>query len=126
MVVDYNDLSKMSVIYTDKVRGGTNGYHTPTQYVNEAGEILQMVSGANADSKNEVHIVKIKNGEYDETFDYNLSTKLGKESKSNGWFYAGNGIGHIYIFDVNSEGKDGTKGASITGTGADQYYIGIY
>lgn len=202
LVVDYNDLSKTSVIYTDKVKGATNGYRTPTQHVNEAGEILQMVSGVNpVTGKNEVHIVKIKNGQYDESFDYNLSSNLGKEAKSNGWFYAGNGIGyipyedlskdqiqigvdpsgnpsysamwklarmdfnkgtvvdlnvpddlwltqyqnapvrngklyialspvgtdgHVYIFDVNSESKDGTKGASITGTGADQYYIGIY
>ncbi|MEA4916853.1 hypothetical protein [Proteiniphilum sp.] len=202
LIIDYNDLSKTSVIYTDKVKGATNGYRTPTQHVNEAGEILQMVSGVNPDTKkNEVHIVKIKNGQYDEMFDYNLSTKLGKESSSNGWFYAGNGIGyipyedltadkiqmgvnpsgeptysamwkfarmdfnkgtvvdlnvpddlwltqyqnapvrngklyialspvgkdgHVYIFDVKSESKDGTKGASITGTGADQYFIGIY
>ncbi len=202
LVIDYGDLSKTSVIYTDKVKGATNGYRTPTQHVNEAGEILQMVSGVNpATGKNEVHIVKIKNGEYDEGFDYNLSEKIGKESKSNGWFYAGNGIGyipyedltkeqiqigvnpdgeptysamwklarmdfnkgtvvdltvpddlwltqyqnapirdgkfyialspvgkegHVYIFDVNSESKEGTKGATITGTGADQYYIGIY
>lgn len=34
--------------------------------------------------------------------------------------------GNVYIFDVNSESKDGVKGASITGTGADQFYIGIY
>jgi hypothetical protein len=202
LVVDYSDLSKTSVITTDRVKGATNGYRTPTQHVNEAGEILQMVSGVNpATGKNEVHIVKIKNGQYDASFDYNLSEKMNKESASNGWFYAGNGIGyipyedrteeqiqigvnpsgepsysamwklarmdfnkgtvvdlnvpadlwltqyqnapvrngkfyialspvgkdgHVYIFDVNSESKDGTRGASITGTGADQYFIGIY
>lgn len=202
LLVDYNDLSKTALISTDKVQGATNGYRTPTQHSNEAGEILQMVSGVNPSTgKNEVHIVKIKDGQYVETFDFNLSEKLGKESKSNGWFYAGNGIGyipyedltkdqiqigvnpsgepsyssmwkfarmdfnkgtvvdlnvpddlwltqyqnapvrnnklyialspigtdgHIYIFDVNSESPNGTKGASITGTGADQYYIGIY
>lgn len=202
LVVDYNDLSKTSVITTDRVTGATNGYRTPTQHVNEAGEILQMVSGLNLETnKYEVNILKIKNGQYVESFDYNLSSKLGKESKSNGWFYAGNGIGyipyedltqeqiqigvnpsgeptyssmwklarmdfnkgtvvdlnvpddlwltqyqnapvrdgklyialspigkdgHVYIFDVDSESKEGTKGASITGTGADQYFIGIY
>lgn len=201
LIVDYNDLSQTSVIFTDKVRGATNGYRTPTQHVNEEGEILQMVSGVNAAGENEVHIVKIKNGQYDESFDYNLRQKLNKQSRSNGWFYAGNGIGyipyedltkpqieigvdpngnptksamwkfarmdfkkgtvvdlnvpddlwltqyqnapvrdgklyialspvgkdgHVYIFDVDSESKDGTKGATITGTGADQYFIGIY
>jgi len=34
--------------------------------------------------------------------------------------------GHVYIFDVDSESKEGTRGATITGTGADQYFIGIY
>lgn len=203
LVVDYNDLSQTSVITTDKVRGNTNGYRTPTQHVNEAGEILQMVSGGvnPTTGENEVHIVKIKNGQYDESFDFNFSDILGKESKSNGWFYAGNGIGyipyedltqdlvqigvnpqgeptysapwkfarvdfnkgtvidlnvpddlwltqyqnapvrdgklyialspvgkdgHVYIFDVDSESKEGTRGATITGTGADQYFIGIY
>jgi hypothetical protein len=201
LVVDYSDLGQTSVITTDRVTGATNGYRTPTQHVNEAGEILQMVSGVNAQTgKNEVHIVKIKNGQY-LTFDYNLSAKLEKESASNGWFYAGNGIGyipyedrteeqiqigvtpngdpsyssvwklarmdfnkgtvvdlvvpdnlwltqyqsapvrngkfyialspvgkdgHVYIFDVNSESPEGTLGATLTDTGADQYYIGIY
>jgi hypothetical protein len=202
LVVDYNDLSSVEVIYTDKVGGSTNGYRTPTQHVNEQREILQMVSGGvNADGENEVHIVKLKNGQYDESFDFNLSEKLGKPSNSNGWFYAGNGIGYIpyedltkdkvqtgvdpqglptesspwglarmdfnngtvvdlnvpddlwltqyqnapvrdgkiyfalspigvdgniYIFDVNSESKNGVKGATVTGTGSDQYFIGIY
>lgn len=202
LVVDYNDLSNATVITTDKVKGGTNGYRTPTQHVNEAGEILQMVSGVNPETeKNEVHIVKIKDGQYDESFDFNLSEKLNKESKSNGWFYAKNGIGyipyedmttpskvigvdpqgrettshmwklarmdfnngtvvdlnvpddlwltqyqnapvrgnklyialapigkegHVYIYDVSSTDPDGTKGATLTGTGADQYFIGIY
>lgn len=203
LVVDYSNLSQTSVITTDKGRGATNGYRTPTQHVNEAGEILQMVSGGvnPTTSKNEVHILKIKDGQYVESFDFNFSCILGKESKSNGWFYAGNGIGYIpyedltqdlvqigvnpqgepsysapwkfarvdfnkgtvvdlnvpddlwltqyqnapvrdgklyialspvgtdgnvYIFDVNSESPNGTIGASITGTGADQYYIGIY
>ena len=202
LVVDYSDLSKTSVITTNKVTGATNGYRTPTQHVNEAGEILQMVSGTNATSgKKEVHIVKIKDGAYVDNFDFNLSDKLGKEASSNGFFYAGGGIayipyedlskdqiqigvnpqgepsysaewkfarmdfdkgtaldlnvpdglwlnqyqnapvrngklyvalspigkeGHVYIFDVNSESAEGTKGASLVGTGADQYYIGIY
>lgn len=196
LIVNYSDLSDASIISTDKVSGSTNGYRTPTQHKNEAGEIFQMVSG-----NDEVHIVKIKDGKYDESFDYNLSKLLNKPADSNGWFYAGNGIGyipyedlttpskvvgvdpngketkscmwklakmdlnkgtvvdlnvpddlwltqyqtsvvrdgifyialspigkdgHIYMFNVNSDSKDATLGASITGTGVDQYYIGIY
>lgn len=196
LVIDYPTLTNATTISTTAVKGSTNGYRTPTQHKNEAGEILQMVSGGD-----EVHIVKIKNGEYDSSFDFNLSKLLNKPTKSNGWFYVGNGIGYIpyedlskdkiqigvdpngnptysamwklarmdfnkgtvvdlnvpddlwltqyqtsvardgifyialspigkngniYMFDVNSASPNGTLGASITGTGADQYYIGIY
>lgn len=195
-VIDYPTLTNATAISTNQVKGATNGYRTPTQHKNEAGEILQMVSGSN-----EVHIVKIKNGQYDSSFDFDLSKLLGKPAASNGWFYVGNGIGYIpyedlskeqiqigvnpqgepsysamwklarmdfnkgtvvdlnvpddlwltqyqtsvvrdgifyialspvgnngniYMFDVTSESTNGTLGAAITGTGADQYYIGIY
>ena len=196
LVIDYPSLTNATAISTTDVKGATNGYRTPTQHVNEAGEILQLVSG-----NNEVHIVKIKDGEYVTSFDYDLSSLLDKPAASNGWFYAGNGIGYfpyedlsrdripigvnpqgeptysamwklarmdfnkgtvldlnvpdnlwltqyqssvvrdgifyialspvgsngnIYMFDVDSESPNGTPGAGITGTGADQYYIGIY
>lgn len=196
LVIDYPSLTNATAISTDRVKGATNGYRTPTQHVNESGEILQMVSG-----NNEVHIVKIRNGQYDASFDFDLSRLLGKGTRSNGFFYAGNGIayipyedlskeqvqigvnpsgepsyssmwklarmdfnkgtvvdlnvpddlwltqyqnavvrdgilyialspvgknGNIYMFDITSESPDGALGASITGTGADQYYIGIY
>ena len=196
LVMDYPSLTNATAISTASVKGATNGYRTPTQYVNESGEILQMVSG-----NNEVHIVKIKDGQYDTSFDFNLSGLLGKPAASNGFFYAGGGIayipyedkskdqiqigvnpqgepsyssmwklarmdfnkgtavdlnvpddlwltqyqasvvrdgvfyialspigknGNIYMFNVDSESANGTLGASITGTGADQYYIGIY
>lgn len=196
LVVDYSSLTNVTAISTTHVRGATNGYRTPTQHMNEAGEILQMVSG-----NNEVHIAKIKNGQYDTSYDFDLSKLLGKPTASNGFFYVGDGIayipyedlskeqiqigvnpsgepsyssmwklarmdfnkgtavdlnvpddlwltqyqnapvrdgklyialspvgknGNIYIFDTKSDSADGTLGASITGTGADQYYIGIY
>jgi hypothetical protein len=195
LVLDYPSLANATVVMTEHVAGATNGYRTPTQHINEAGEILQMVSG-----NNEVHIVKLVNGQYT-SFDFNLSAKIGKPAASNGFFYAGNGIayipyedlskeriqigvdpqgnpsyssmwklarmdlgkgtavdlnvpddlwlqqyqnsvvrngifyialspvgvdGNIYMFDVDSESPDATLGASITGTGSEQYYIGIY
>jgi len=202
LVIDYPTLTNATAISTTHVQGSTNGYRTPTQHVNEAGEILQMVSGVNvATGENEVHIIKIKNGQYDTSFDFNLSKLINKQAASNGFFYARNGIayipyedltqeqikigvnpqgepsyssmwklarmdfndmtavdlnvpddlwlqqyqsavvkdgyfhialspvgknGNIYMFDVNSKSKDGKLGATLTDTGADQYYIGIY
>ena len=90
LVIDYPTLTNATVIETNHVVGATNGYRTPTQHVNEAGDILQLVS-----ANGETNIVKIKNGAYDKTYKYSLSTLLGRKTDSNGWFYAGNGIGYI-------------------------------
>jgi hypothetical protein len=195
LVLDYPTLSNPKIIAAYDDFGATNGYRTSTQYVDEEGDILQLTSG-----NEEVHILKIRNGEYVE-YDFDLSEKLGKPANSNGWFYAGNGIGYvpyedlskdkvqvgvnpqgeptysamwklarvdlvngtvvdlnvpdnlwltqyqasavrdgifyialspigvdgnIYMFDVDSESPDGQTGARLAGTGADQYYIGIY
>src|SRR5690606_7119400 len=71
---------------------------TPTQHVNEAGEILQMVSNGT-----DLNIVKIKNGQYDETFKYSVSGLLGRDASSNGWFYVGNGIGYLPYEKIGDE-----------------------
>lgn len=201
LVVDKANLNNASVIYTDKVRGATNGYRTPTQHVMEDGSIIQLVSGMQDNARSEVHLVRLSGGKYDESVDVNLSKLLGKPTRSDGFFYAGNGIayvpyedqsleriqigvdpdgkptmsapwklarvdlrsgtaidlnvpdnlwlrqyqnavvrdgvfyialapiakqGHIYMFDVNSTSPTGRQGANLEGTGADQYFIGIY
>lgn len=87
LVMDYPTLANATVITRDDVAGSTNGYRTPTQHVNEAGEILQMVS-----ANGKTHIVKIRNGEYDTSSKFSLNEQLGRETSSNGFFYAGNGI----------------------------------
>lgn len=90
LVLDYPNLTNATVIETAHVTGATNGYRTPTQHVDESGDILQLVSAGG-----ETNIVKIENGQYNTTFKYNLSERLGRETSSNGWFYAGNGIGYV-------------------------------
>ena len=90
LVIDYPALENAAVIQTSLAKGATNGYRTPTQHVNEAGEILQMVS-----NNGETSIIKIVNGQYHSTFKYDLHTLLGRQTSSNGWFYVGNGIGYI-------------------------------
>ncbi len=195
LVLDYPSLTNPQVIAAAEDLGATNGYRTSTLYVDESGDILQLTSGSE-----EVHILKIRNGEYVD-YDFDFSDKLGKPVNSNGWFYAGNGIGYVpyedlskdkiqvgvnpqgeptysamwklarvdlnnetvvdlnvpdnlwltqyqasavrdgifyialspigvdgnvYMFEVDSESPDGQTGARLRGTGADQYYIGVY
>ncbi|MEK6493190.1 hypothetical protein [Myroides odoratimimus] len=91
LVVDKNNLSKTDVITTEHVVGSTNGYRTPTLYVNNNKEVLQMVNGAD-----KTYIAKIKDGRYDTTFKFDLGSALGgKKVSSNGWFYVGDGIGYM-------------------------------
>lgn len=86
LVLDYPALTNATVITRDDVAGATNGYRTPTQHINEAGEILQLVSAGG-----KTYIVKIVNGQYT-SYKFDLSDKLGRQTASNGFFYAGNGI----------------------------------
>jgi hypothetical protein len=100
LVIDYPSLSNPTIIETTLATGSTNGYRTPTQQVNEAGEVYQMVSnGGNTlgagGSNAEVSIVKIVNGQYDPTYKYSLNGLLGNPTTSNGFFYVGNGIAYI-------------------------------
>jgi len=101
-VIDYPSLTNPTVITTDLASGSTNGYRIPTQQVNEAGEIYQLISnGGNTGGEkvpaeeSQASIVKIKNGKYDDTYKYSLDELLGKPASSQGFFYAGNGIAYI-------------------------------
>jgi len=98
LVLDYPSLTNATAIETTLAKGATNGYRTPTQHVNEAGEILQMVS----DGK-DLNILKIVNGKYHTSYKFSVSGLLGKEASSNGWFYAGNGIGYIPYEKIGEE-----------------------
>lgn len=89
LVMDYPSLTNATVIETTLAIGATNGYRTPTQQVNEQGEVYQMVSGGDQTS-----ILKMVNGQYTK-YKYSLNELLGKPTKSNGFFYAGNGIAYI-------------------------------
>lgn len=92
-VVDYPSLANPTVIETTLATGSTNGYRTPTQQVNEKGEVLQMVNKRSGSTA----IVKLVNGKYDDSFVFKLDEALGRPGKtsSNGFFYAGNGIAYM-------------------------------
>lgn len=101
-VIDYPSLSNPTVIETNLASGSTNGYRTPTQQVNESGEIYQLISnggntgGVSVAAKDcKVSIVKIVNGKYDTTYKYSLDGLLKNPAASQGFFYAGNGIAYI-------------------------------
>lgn len=93
LVVDYPSLQNATVIETTVATGSTNGYRTPTQQVNENGEIYQLVNSRSGKTS----IVKLVNGAYDSSFRFSLDEALGRPGKtsSNGFFYAGKGIAYM-------------------------------
>lgn len=95
IVVDYPSLTNPKVITSTVAQGSTYGYRTPVAHADEKGDIYQ-IAGSPA------YILKIKNNDYDNSFVFNLSEKLGLgiQVASNGWFYTGNGIGYVPFYDT--------------------------
>ncbi|MDG1804746.1 hypothetical protein [Flavicella sp.] len=93
LVLDYPTLTNPKIIATDMAQGATNGYRTPVAYTDDLGDVYQIISVP--DNNYDTHILKISNGDYDASYDFNLSDLLGFNVASNGWFYVGNGIGYV-------------------------------
>lgn len=101
IVVDYPSLTNPKIIKSAIANGSSYGYRTPVAHVDEKGDIYQ-IAGAPS------FILKIKDEDYDNSFVFSLSEKLGLgiQVASNGWFYVGNGIGYVPYYDMakgNSE-----------------------
>lgn len=121
IVLDYPSLTNPRIISTDIAKGGTNGYRTPVSYLDEQGDVYQLTSAP--DKNYDTHILKISDGDYDESFVFNLSEKLGFNVASNGWFYAGNGIG--YVPYANTDESDNWFSDSVWGVARVDLYSGI-
>lgn len=95
LVLDYPSLENPRIISTNVngARGATNGYRTSVSYEDERGDVYQITTVP--DNTFETHILKITNGDYDDNYSLNVSSLLGENTISNGWFYVGNGIGYV-------------------------------
>lgn len=111
LVLDYPSLTNPQIISTDIAKGATNGYRTPVSHVDEQGDVYQVISVP--DNNYDTYILKISNGDYDESYSFNLSDLLGFNVATNGWFYAGNGIG--YVPYANTDESDEWFSGSVWG-----------
>ena len=95
LVVDYPSLTNPEIITTtvEGAKGATNAYRAPASHVDENGDIYQIITVP--DNTYDTFILRIRNGDYDESYSLNLDELLGENTISNGWFYAGNGIGYV-------------------------------
>ena len=105
LVADYPSLKNPKIITTTVggAKGNTNGYRTPVAHLDEKGEVYQIISVS--DKKDDCHILKIANGKYDESYDFNLSKLLGFQATANGWFYVGKGIGYVPYANMDAAQK---------------------
>lgn len=96
LVVDFPSLTNPSRISTNAngVHGATNGYRTPVNHADENGNVFQTTT-----SSGKIFMLKISNGNYDNSYNFDISAALGHGAQTNGWFYVGNGIGYMPYFN---------------------------
>ena len=108
LVLDYPSLENPQIIYSDYATGEAYGYRTAPYFVYE-GSVYH-------NSTNETKILKITNGKYDNSYEFDLAKALGMNKVgASGMFYTGNGIAYINFYDAE-------KGSS---WGANNKYWGI-
>lgn len=104
IVYDYPSFTNPKTISTNASAGSVAGYRTRASFKDEKGDIYQWnlrsqqwASNPGDIAKTPVVFVKIKNGEYDNTYSFNISEKFAEPvSIWNAW-YAGNGIAYANV-----------------------------
>ncbi|QXP74493.1 hypothetical protein H0I31_08040 [Tenacibaculum sp. AHE15PA] len=109
LVVDYPSLKNPVLLESEVAKGSTYGYRAPVYHVDEKGDIYHLTS-------NPAKLVRIKNGNYDDTYQLDLSTALGMtQVGANGWYYVGNGIAYAPYYDASiGSGSDKTTPWGVT------------
>ena len=108
LVLDYPSLENPKFIYSEIAKGEAYGYRTAPYFVYE-GSVYH-------NSTENTKILKITNGKYDDSYNFDLAQALGMDKVgASGMFYAGNGIAYINFYDA-------TKGSS---WGSENKYWGV-
>ena len=97
LVVDYPSLTNPKVVESSVALGSTYGYRIPVAHEDEKGDAYQLCK---------THMLKLSNGNYDDSYNFDISKAMGFSVETQGWFYAGNGIGYALYYDAvkgNSE-----------------------
>ena len=106
LVLDYPSLENPVLVEStiDGVVGATNGYRTPAMHLDENGDVYQLTGAGPLVHKVEgkdTYFLKLSNGDYDNSYSFNLDQALSRNIASTGWFYAGDGIGYVTYYDVD-------------------------
>lgn len=91
LVVDFPSLKNPRVVESAVAEGSTAGYRIPVAHRDEHGDVYQLCP---------THMLKLKDGKYDDSYEFDLSAAAGAPIRALGWFYAGNGIGYATCYDA--------------------------
>lgn len=104
LVVDYPSLTNPKLIYTNPTASKDNNhsYRTMTQYVGTDGHVYQ----ATATSGSNILRINSTTNEYDNTYNFNLKTALGKTNnlQIRAWRYIKDGIGIVLYTETGVAG----------------------
>ena len=92
LMVDYPSLKNPKLIQSEFATGSTYGYRIPVAHKIENGDVYQLTAYPS-------YILKLKGDKYDASYKFNLSTALGRDIGTQGWFYVGDGIGYATYYD---------------------------
>lgn len=93
LVLDYPSLANPRFIYSDLAKGENYGYRT-SPFLTYNGSVYH---NSTANTK----ILKITNGVYDNSYDFDLAQALGMNKVgASGMFDAGNGIAYVVFYDA--------------------------
>ncbi|ASB48625.1 hypothetical protein [Alkalitalea saponilacus] len=106
IVLDYPSLTNPKYIRSEKGTGNTNGYrggnmHAIGEYVYQANR---------ATGENATMILRLKDGEYDNNWEFNVTAALGETFNTNNWYHAGNGICYVSAQFTNAEDENNQWG----------------
>lgn len=106
IVLDYPGLTNPEYIRSDKGNGNTNGYRGGNMHAID-GYVYQMNRAAEGDNS---MMVRLKDGAYDDSWEWNLTESLGESFSTNNWYNAGDGICYMSaeMFDETDEDNNWT------------------
>lgn len=104
LVFDYPAMTNGTIVESNAAGGHTGGYRAPSMHVDEQGDVFQSnwfmaANGFDLSNGDKTVITRLRNGEYDDSYVFDVSEALGLDTNiaTVGWFYVGSGIAYMPI-----------------------------
>lgn len=107
IVLDYPSLKNPKYIRSELANGNTNGYRGGNMHA-ISGYVYQANRSANENEPTK--LVRLKDGEYDTAWEFNLTEALGEAFYTSNWYHAENGICYMPAAFYNAEDENNIWG----------------